>query len=162
MKSPSADHNNDKTSPIKARERMRSVAKSAPELEQRALDARAKAYAPYSKFHVGAAVQVNGHIFTGVNVENASYPLSVCAERNAIAAAVMNGVMNGKVGLEAVVVATGASPPSAPCGGCRQVLREFAADPAKVRVTAINPAGERRSWTLAQLLPDSFSGKELP
>ncbi len=154
MKSSSAD----KTSPIKARERMRSLTKSTPELEQRALDARDKAYAPYSKFHVGAAVQVNGHIFTGVNVENASYPLSVCAERNAIAAA----VMSGKVGLEAVVVATGASPPSAPCGGCRQVLREFAADPAKVRITAINPAGERRSWTLAQLLPDSFTGKELP
>ncbi len=154
MKSSSAD----KTSPIKARERMRSLTKSTPELEQRALDARAKAYAPYSKFHVGAAVQVNGHIFTGVNVENASYPLSVCAERNAIAAA----VMSGKVGLEAVVVATGASPPSAPCGGCRQVLREFAVDPATVRVTAINPAGERRTWTLAQLLPDSFTGKELP
>ncbi|CAN5299672.1 cytidine deaminase [soil metagenome] len=154
MKSPDKD----KTSPLKARERMRSVTKATPELEQRALDARSQAYAPYSKFHVGAAVQVNGHIFTGVNVENASYPLSVCAERNAIAAA----VMSGKVGLEAVVVATGASPPSAPCGACRQVLREFAAAPDKVRVTAINPGGERRSWTLAQLLPDSFTGKELP
>lgn len=128
------------------------------ELEQRALEARPKAYAPYSKFLVGAALQVDGEIFTGVNVESASYPLSVCAERNAIAAA----VIAGKLGLEAVAVATEASPPSAPCGGCRQVLREFAADPAKVRVTAINLAGERRTWTLAELLPDSFSGKELP
>jgi cytidine deaminase len=131
---------------------------TAAELEQRALEARSKAYAPYSKFLVGAALQVDGQIFTGVNVESASYPLSVCAERNAIAAA----VLAGKHGLEAVAVATEASPPSAPCGGCRQVLREFAADPAKVRITAINPAGERRTWTLAQLLPDSFSGKELP
>lgn len=161
MKSRSAAPKHAKHSPPMARGRNRSVAKATPELEQRALDARSKAYAPYSKFQVGAAIQVNGRIFTGVNVENASYPLAVCAERNAIAAAVMDGKI-GKIGLEAVAVATVASPPSAPCGGCRQVLREFAADPAKVRVTAINPAGERRSWTLAQLLPDSFTGKELP
>ncbi|MFT3698326.1 MAG: cytidine deaminase [Kofleriaceae bacterium] len=128
------------------------------ELETAALAAKAKAYAPYSKFHVGAAVKMNGQTFTGVNVENASYPMSVCAERNAIAAAV-NG---GATSLEEVAVATDASPPSAPCGGCRQVLREFAADPAHVTITAVNPQGERRSWTLAQLLPDSFSGKELP
>jgi cytidine deaminase len=127
-------------------------------LETAALAARAHAYAPYSKFQVGAAVQVSGRVFTGVNVENASYPLSVCAERNAIAAAVMGGAHD----LEAVAVATDASPPAAPCGGCRQVLREFAADPDKVRITAINPKGERREWTLAQLLPDSFTGKELP
>jgi cytidine deaminase len=142
----------------KARERKRSLTKAAPELEKAALEARAHAYAPYSKFRVGAAVQMSGHLFTGVNVENASYPLSVCAERNAIAAAVMGGAVN----LEAVAVATDASPPAAPCGGCRQVLREFAADPDKVRITAVNPKGERREWTLAQLLPDSFTGKELP
>ena len=128
------------------------------ELEALALAARARAYAPYSKFHVGAAIQMTGQLFTGVNVENASYPLSVCAERNAIAAAVMGGAIN----LEAVAVATEASPPSAPCGGCRQVLREFAADPDKVQITAINSKGERRQWTLAQLLPDSFTGTELP
>ncbi|MEO8842911.1 MAG: cytidine deaminase [Kofleriaceae bacterium] len=127
-------------------------------LETAALAARAHAYAPYSKFLVGAAVQMSGHVFTGVNVENASYPLSVCAERNAIAAAVMGGAGE----LEAVAVATDASPPAAPCGGCRQVLREFAADPDKVVITAVNPKGERREWTLAQLLPDSFTGKELP
>lgn len=122
------------------------------------MTAKARAYAPYSKFHVGAAVQVNGQLFTGVNVENASYPLSVCAERNAIAAAITGGATR----LEAVAVATDASPPSAPCGGCRQVLREFADDPDAVTITAINPQGERRQWTLGQLLPDSFSGKELP
>jgi cytidine deaminase len=128
------------------------------ELEQRALAARPHAYAPYSKFFVGAAVRVDGKIFEGVNVENASYPLGVCAERNAIAAAVLAGGRH----LEAVAVATDASPPSSPCGACRQVLREFAAHPERVTVTAVNPRGERRSWTLAELLPDSFSGSELP
>jgi cytidine deaminase len=128
-------------------------------LEDRARAAQTRAYAPYSKFKVGAAVQMNGgQIFEGVNVENASYPLSVCAERNAIAAAVLGGALD----LEAVAVCTDASPPSAPCGGCRQVLREFTDDPSKVTVTAVNNQGERRSWTLEQLLPDSFSGAELP
>ena len=128
------------------------------DLEAAALAAMPHAYAPYSKFHVGAAIRVDGEMFTGVNVENASYPLSVCAERNAIAAA----ISAGKHQLEEVAVATHASPPAAPCGGCRQVLREFAADPDDVVITAINPQGERRAWTLGQLLPDSFTGDELP
>ncbi len=131
---------------------------SQAELEAAALAIRDRAYAPYSKFKVGAAVQVTGQTFTGVNVENASYPISVCAERNAIAAAINAGAHT----LEAVAVATDASPPSAPCGACRQVLREFATDPTQVLVTAVNPRGERRTWTLAQLLPDSFTGQELP
>jgi cytidine deaminase len=71
-------------------------------------------------------------------------------------------VLAGKRDLEAVAVSTNASPPSSPCGACRQVLLEFAADPEAVTVTAVNPAGERRSWTLAQLIPDGFSGRELP
>ena len=120
--------------------------------------AQSRAYAPYSKFKVGAAVRMDGQVFEGVNVENASYPLCVCGERTAIAA----GVVAGALHLEEVAVCTDASPPSSPCGACRQVLVEFADDPTKVTVTAINPQGERRSWTLAQLLPDSFSGKELP
>jgi len=128
------------------------------DLEAAARAAQAMAYAPYSKFKVGAAVQVDGAIYEGCNVENASYPLSVCAERNAIAAAVVAGGRH----LEHVVVYTDASPPASPCGGCRQVLRELAKDPAHVTVTSINGKGERRSWTLEQLLPDSFSGAELP
>ncbi|HEY1815765.1 MAG TPA: cytidine deaminase [Kofleriaceae bacterium] len=127
-------------------------------LEDAARAVAQHAYAPYSKFAVGAAVEVDGEIYAGVNVENASYPLSVCAERNAIAAAVAAGGRH----LEAVAVFTHASPPSSPCGGCRQVLRELAADPSRVTITAINDRGERRSWTLEQLLPDSFSGRELP
>lgn len=127
-------------------------------LEDAAAAAQSHAYAPYSKFKVGAAVKMSGNVFTGVNVENASYPLAVCAERNAIAAAVLAGARD----LEEVAVITDASPPAAPCGGCRQVLSEFAAYPARVTVVAFNPKGERRTWTLAELLPDSFSGKELP
>jgi cytidine deaminase len=123
-----------------------------------AIRVRAHAYAPYSKFAVGAAVSMDGQVFVGTNVENASYPLCVCAERNAIAAAVVAGARK----LECVAVCTDVSPPSSPCGGCRQVLVEFADDPAKVRVIAVNPQGERREWTLAALLPDSFDGRELP
>jgi len=129
-----------------------------PALEARARTAQHKAYAPYSKFRVGAAVQVSGEVFDGANVENASYGLAVCAERTAVFAAVVAGAHR----LEAVAVCTDASPPSAPCGACRQVLLEFAPDPAAVTVTAINPRGERRTWTLAQLIPDGFSGRELP
>ena len=129
-----------------------------PELEQRACDAQRRAYAPYSKFRVGAAVRMAGEIFEGANVENASYGLCVCAERTAVFAAVNAGAHR----LEAIAVCTDASPPSSPCGACRQVLLEFAPDAAAVTVIAINPRGERRSWTLAELIPDGFSGRELP
>jgi cytidine deaminase len=128
------------------------------ELEDRARAAQQHAYAPYSKFRVGAAIAMDGQVFEGVNVENASFPLCVCAERNAIAA----GVIAGARELQAVVVCTDASPPSSPCGGCRQVLLEFAPNPSAVQVIAINTKGERREWTLAQLIPDGFSGRELP
>ena len=120
---------------------------------------RKRAHAPYSKFTVGAAVlDERGGLHVGCNVENASYGLTVCAERNAIAAAVAAGARE----LEEIAVCTESSPPSSPCGGCRQVMFEFATDPGKVKVTAFNPAGERRSWTLAELLPDGFRGSELP
>jgi cytidine deaminase len=119
---------------------------------------RAHAYAPYSKFLVGAAVRMDGRVFTGVNVENASYPISVCAERNAIAAAATAGARV----LDAIAVCTDASPPSSPCGACRQAIAEFAGDPARVQIIAVNPRGEQRAWTLAELLPASFSGRELP
>jgi cytidine deaminase len=127
-------------------------------LEARAIDAQRRSYAPYSKFRVGAAVQMSGALFEGANVENASYGLSVCAERVAVFAAVNAGAHQ----LEAIAVCTDASPPSSPCGACRQIMLEFAPDPAAVTVTAINPRGERRAWTLAELLPDGFSGRELP
>jgi cytidine deaminase len=129
-----------------------------PALEAAASGAQRRAYAPYSKFQVGAAVRMAGAIFEGANIENASYGLAICAERTAVFAAVLSGAHR----LDAVAVCTDASPPSSPCGACRQVLLEFARDPGAVIVTAINPRGERRSWTLAELIPDGFSGKELP
>jgi len=131
---------------------------ASSDLVARAIAAQARAYAPYSKFHVGAAIQISGRVFEGANVENASYGLAICAERTAIFAAVTSGARE----LEAVAVSTNSSPPSSPCGACRQVLLEFAADPTKVIVTAVNPAGEHRSWTLAELIPDGFNGRELP
>ena len=127
-------------------------------LEARAIDAQRRSYAPYSKFRVGAALRMSGEVFEGANVENASYGLSVCAERIAVFAAVNAGAHQ----LEVIAVCTEASPPSSPCGACRQVMHEFAADPAAVTVIAINPRGERRQWTLAELLPDGFTGRELP
>ena len=127
-------------------------------LEARAQGAQRRAWAPYSKFCVGAVVQMSGEVFEGANIENASYGLTVCAERIAVFTAVVAGAHR----LEAVVVCTDASPPSSPCGACRQVLLEFAPDPHAVTVTAVNPRGERRTWTLAELLPDGFSGRELP
>jgi len=128
------------------------------DLIARAIDAQRRAYAPYSKFRVGAAITVDGQPFEGANIENASYGLSICAERTAVFAAILAGPHR----LEAVAICTDASPPSSPCGACRQVLLEFAADPARVTVTSVNPAGEARTWTLAELIPDGFNGRELP
>jgi cytidine deaminase len=134
------------------------AAPAEPELVTAAMAVRDAAYAPYSKFKVGAAVRMDGRVFPGVNVENASYPISVCAERNAIAAAVAAGARE----LDAVAVCTDASPPSSPCGACRQALAEFARDLSRVAVIAVNTRGETRRWTLAELLPDSFNARELP
>ena len=127
-------------------------------LEDRAKAAQQRAYAPYSKFRVGAALRVNGQVFEGANIENASYSLCICAERTAMSTAAAAGARD----LEEVAVCTDASPPSSPCGACRQFLYEFARDPNAVTVTAVNNKGERRSWTLAELLPAGFSGRELP
>jgi cytidine deaminase len=116
--------------------------------------AQAHAWAPYSRFRVGAAVETDdGRIFSGVNVENASYGLTLCAERVAIAAAVTAGAR----GFRRLAVATDASPPSAPCGACRQVLAEFGGDPV---VVAVGPGGSRR-WRLSELLPDAFGREDL-
>jgi cytidine deaminase len=130
----------------------------AAELEREAMTAQQRAYAPYSKFPVGAAVRMSGQTFVGANIENASYGLCICAERTAV----FTAVCAGATALEAVAVCSTSSPPASPCGACRQVLLEFAVDPAAVTVVSINHTGERRSWTLAELLPDGFSGKQLP
>lgn len=129
------------------------------DLEAKAIAAQRSSYAPYSKFPVGAAVRMKGGgVFTGANIENASYGLAICAERTAIFAAVLAGAHE----LDAIAVCSDSSPPASPCGACRQVLLEFSPNPSAVVVAAINAKGERRSWTLAELLPEGFTGKELP
>ncbi|MBI2941273.1 MAG: cytidine deaminase [Chloroflexi bacterium] len=116
----------------------------------RAWAARARAYAPYSGFLVGAAVQgASGAIYTGCNVENASIGLTVCAERVAVFQAVLAGE---RALIAAAVVAASPAPPTL-CGACRQVLREFAAD---LPLVCANQAGQRRVYRLGELLPDSF------
>lgn len=107
--------------------------------------AAAHAYAPYSKFHVGAAVRPrDGSVLTGVNVENAAYPLGICAEKAAISAAVNAG--HGPGDLEAIAIT------ASPCGGCRQWLAEFRIG----SVTYRRADGEPVAVTFAELLPDSF------
>ena len=114
------------------------------------------AHAPYSKYHVGAAVRgEDGSIHGGCNVENASFPQGICAETGAIAALVASG--NKRI-LECVVVGPGPEVIT-PCGGCRQKLREFAAD--DVQVHLCGPDGLHRTVTLGQLLPMSFSHDHL-
>jgi cytidine deaminase len=112
-----------------------------------------KAYAPYSRFLVGAALEAeDGRIFTGCNVENASYGLTNCAERVALGTAVSAGARK----FRRIVGATDAEPPSAPCGACRQALAEF----GDMDVESVSPRG-RRSWRLVELIPSSFGPKDL-
>jgi cytidine deaminase len=119
-----------------------------------ARDVRQHAYAPYSGFKVGAAVLAGGRVFTGVNVENASYPMTMCAERNAVAAAVVAGERT----IDCVAVVADEDRPTSPCGGCRQVLWEFGPSSLVVSET---PGGTRVMWALEDLLPDAFGPDDL-
>ncbi len=125
------------------------------DLIQLAADAATRAYAPYSKFLVGAALETaSGEVFTGCNVENASYGLGRCAEQTAIQKMVSEGVQT----FSRIAVYTHASPPSSPCGACRQILFEFAPD-AIVYMT--NHKGEVLESTVRGLLPLGFGPKDL-
>jgi len=118
------------------------------ELYERALAVAERAYAPYSNYFVGAAVRTrDGNVFEGVNVENAAYPLGVCAEKSAIVRAVADGYKPGD--FEAIGIT------ASPCGGCRQWLWEFKLE----RVTFKNADGDVVSYTPAELLPEAW---ELP
>lgn len=120
------------------------------DLVKAAREAMSRAYAPYSGFPVGAAVLADdGATFVGVNVENASYPLAVCAERTAVGTAVAAGVRR----FAAVAVASRGEPPATPCGACRQVLAEF--NP-RMLVLVSGPSGPWARYTLDQLLPHPF------
>jgi cytidine deaminase len=124
-------------------------------LVDRARAAMAHAYAPYSEFHVGAALQtVDGEIYDGCNVENAAYPAGICAERAAIAAAVVHGARQ----FSALVIATTAEVPTPPCGMCRQVLEEFAPD---IPVLSVTSSGLEARWTMSELLPAAFTPTSL-
>jgi cytidine deaminase len=116
--------------------------------------AQAVAYAPYSNFRVGAALESqDGAVFSGCNIENASYGLTICAERAAVCAAVSAGVTR----FRRAVVVSDVDPPAAPCGACRQVLAEFGLD------LPIDGVGSRATvrWRLAELLPAAFGPEQL-
>ncbi|HYV66729.1 MAG TPA: cytidine deaminase [Myxococcales bacterium] len=125
------------------------------QLLRAAAEVRKNAYAPYSKFPVGAAVLADGRIHAACNVENSSFPLGVCAERNAVAMAVAAGATR----IDAVAVVGGGARPSAPCGGCRQVIAEFAAPEAPVLYAT--PDGEPVTTTIGALLPAAFGPEDL-
>jgi cytidine deaminase len=112
--------------------------------------ARRRAYAPYSGFRVGAAVRAGAQVHTGANVENASYGLTVCAERVAVAAAVLGGAR----ALDEVVVASDTTPPTPPCGMCLQTLAEFAGP--DLPVVLVGAGRSRVETTLGALLPRAF------
>jgi len=117
-----------------------------------AAQAASRAYAPYSHFHVGAAVRAaSGAVFSGCNIENAAYPQGWCAEPSALSAM----IMAGETKLAEVCVWADSARPCTPCGGCRQKLAEFGT--ADTVVISAGPDGERARWTLGELLPEAFS-----
>jgi len=124
-------------------------------LRERAFAAMERAYAPYSKFRVGAALlATDGSVTEGCNVENASFPAGICAERNALSAAITRGNRS----FEAMVIATEADEPTPPCGICRQVMEEFS---PQLVVMAFTRDGREARWTLDELLPKAFTPHSL-
>jgi len=124
-------------------------------LRERAVAAMERAYAPYSQFRVGAALLcTDGFVVEGCNVENASFPAGICAERGAVAAAVARGSRT----FDALVIATEAQEPTPPCGMCRQVLEEFA---PHLLVVSVTREGRVARWTLDDLFPKAFTPHSL-
>ena len=124
-------------------------------LRDTAFAAMENAYAPYSRFRVGAAVRTtSGEIIAGCNVENAAYGEALCAERVAIAAAVAQGMKE----FEEIAIASESDEPAAPCGSCRQTMSEFAPD---LKITSYASNGKQVTWRLSDLLPEAFASNHL-
>jgi len=124
-------------------------------LRERAMAAMARAYAPYSSFHVGAALLgSDGSITEACNVENAAFPSGTCAERAALAGAIARGVRT----FRAIAIATSAEEPTPPCGMCRQALIEFSPE---LEIISVTRNGREARWKLSDLLPHAFSPRSL-
>lgn len=120
------------------------------DLLKKALEARENSYSPYSQFAVGAALETDdGKIFIGCNVENASYGLSICAERTAL----VNAISNGAKKFKRLAIVADTSDAVTPCGMCRQMLTEFAPD---LELILTNTKGKSETVTLSDLLPKAF------
>jgi cytidine deaminase len=130
------------------------VADDLDDLIRAAEEVRSRAHAPYSGFTVGAAVRAGGQVYTGVNVESASYPVGLCAERVAAAAA----VTAGRSSIDAIAIVGGSDRPAPPCGACRQLLSELGPD---MHVVSVASNGSRKEWMLSELLPDPFGPADL-
>ena len=128
------------------------------ELVTKAIAARELSYSPYSKFKVGAALLCkDGKVFVGANVENSSYPLCMCAERNAIYNAMMNGYK--KSDFVSLAIAADTDEPCSPCGACRQVISELF--PREGEIVLANLKGNIKTSNIEELLPFAFSGDDL-
>ncbi|HDK26873.1 MAG TPA: cytidine deaminase [Candidatus Atribacteria bacterium] len=124
-------------------------------LFKEAKKAREKAYTPYSKFKVGAAVlTTDGKIFTGCNIENASFGLTVCAERVAI----LKAISEGSYKFEAMAIIGDTKRPCSPCGACRQVISEFGED---IKIAMSNLKGDVKIKKISELLPEAFNKNDL-
>jgi cytidine deaminase len=133
------------------------MAATEPDLLAAARAVQANAYAPYSRFPVGAALRTStGGEFTGCNVENAAYPQGTCAEAGAIAAM----VAAGERVIDVILTVADGDMLATPCGGCRQKIREFAVPTTVIHVAG--PEGVRATYTIDELLPDSFGPENLP
>ncbi|MDA3862460.1 MAG: cytidine deaminase [Deltaproteobacteria bacterium] len=122
-----------------------------------ALKIRKNAYAPYSGFKVGAAIETQTSVYSGVNVENSSYGATICAERNAIFQAVSRE--GNTVKIKGIAIATSSSPPAVPCGLCLQVISEFSS--GDIPVFLVNEKGETLKYKLSELFPHNFTKEDL-